>query len=94
MTEHAQSSANPVTPSAGEIRAAEKGCCLVGEWQTGEGLYGQVEGDARQSDKAPVGVLYQRDWGAAAWRGTDSLDVIIIKKKVKGPHVLIVDHNF
>lgn len=33
MTEHAQSGANPVTPSAGEIRAAEKGCCLdlVGE---------------------------------------------------------------
>lgn len=96
MTGHAQSGANPVTPSAGEISAAEKGCCLdlVGEWQTGEGLYGQVEGDARRSDKAPVGVLYQQDWGAAAWRETDTLDIIIIDKKKKGPHILIIDSNF
>lgn len=96
MTEHAQSGSNPVTPSATEIRAAEKGCCLdlVGEWQTGEGLYGQVEGDARQSDKAPMGILYQQDGGAAAWRGTDSLDIIIIDKKEKGPHILIIHSNF
>lgn len=96
MTEHAQSGANPVTPSAGKIRAAEKGCCLdlVGEWQTGEGLYGHVDGDARQSDKAPVGVLYQQDWGAAAWQGNDSLVVIIIQKKEKGPQVLIINSNF
>lgn len=90
MTGHAQSAANPVTPSAGEIRAAEKGCCLdlVGEWQTGEGLYGQVEGDARRSDKALVGVHYQQDWEEAAWRETDTLDIIIIDKTKKNGHTV------
>lgn len=44
--------------------------------------------------RLPWGALYQQDRGAAAWRGTDSPDVIVIIKREKGPQILIMDSNF